>query len=184
MNKVLEAIVKRRSVRVYEPAQVDGADIKTILEAGIWAPSGCNEQPWHFTVIQNKKIIDHINEVAKKKMACAKSAWVKKLGLSGEFHLFYEAPTVIVVSGNSRSRSAMIDCSAATENMLLAASSLGLGSCWIGLISFFFENRKETAKLKLPRGFKPFYAIALGKPPKKMKFEAPARNHDVISWLK
>ncbi len=69
MNQVLETIKNRRSVRKFKKEQLKDSEIEAILEAAIYAPTALNEQPWHFTVIQNKELLDEINTVSKKTLA-------------------------------------------------------------------------------------------------------------------
>lgn len=162
MNEVLKVIRSRRSVRLYKQEQIKEAELQAILEAGIWAPSGHNGQPWHFTVIQNKELIDHMSQVCLEEMAAYPIEWIAKMGRVGK-HVLHHAPTVIVVSGKKEEFiNPMVDCAAAIENMLLAAESMDIGTCWIGLTRFFFDKPEEVQKLNLPEGYEPFYTVTLG----------------------
>ncbi len=69
MNEVLKAIKSRRSIRKYRSEQIKQEELEMIIEAGIYAPSGHNLQPWRFTVVQDRKVIEHINDISKKLMA-------------------------------------------------------------------------------------------------------------------
>ena len=73
-NTVLEVIKSRRSIRRYLPEQIKDSELQAILEAGAYAPSAHNDQSWHFTVIRNRELIDHISRTAKERMAVNKSA--------------------------------------------------------------------------------------------------------------
>jgi nitroreductase len=128
MNKVIEAIKSRRSIRKYLPEQLKDGELQAILEAGNYAPSAHNEQSWHFTVIRNKELLDRMSAKAKEAMAAQGTDWVKTMGGNKDFHLFYHAPAVIVVSMRKAALSPLVDCAAAIENMLLAAESLDIGS--------------------------------------------------------
>lgn len=184
MNEILNVIKTRRSIRRFLPEQIKDEEIQTIIEAAIHAPSGHNEQPWHFTVIQNKELIDHFSNVIKKLMAESEVEWIASMGRNEKLHIFYNAPTVIVVSGRKNAYSALIDCSAATQNMLLAAHSIGLGSCWIGLIRFLFKIEEEVRKLALPEGYEPFFAVALGYPDPTKQPRPIERKRDVVNYIK
>ncbi len=162
MNKVLETIKNRRSIRKYLPEQVKEEELQAILEAGAYAPSAHNEQSWHFTVIRNKDLLDRISAKAKEVMAAQGEDWVKTMGSNKDFHLFYHAPSVLVVSMRKAALSPLVDCSAAIENMLLAAESLDIGSCWIGLARYYFTLKDELPRLKIPAGYEPCYAVTLG----------------------
>ena len=78
MNEILKAIKNRRSVRSYLSTQLKQEDLDLIIEAGIYAPSGHNDQPWHFTVIQNTEIIQYISDKSKELMVKSETEWIKK----------------------------------------------------------------------------------------------------------
>lgn len=183
MNAVIETIKNRRSIRRYLPEQIKDEELDAILEAAVYAPTAHNEQPWHFTVIQNKELLDHISVTAKELMSNSGVEWIEKMGKNEKLHLFYNAPTAIVVSGKKESYSSLTDCSAAIENMMLAAESLNIGSCWIGLVSFFFDQKEEMKKLNIPEGYVPYYAVTFGY--KQVRpTRIPERNRDVVTYIK
>lgn len=145
----LDIILSRRSIRKYKEDKVSEIHIKNILEAAMNAPSRKNERPWHFVIINNRKILD-------------------KIPL---FHpnskMLYEAPIAILVTGDltvTRGVFIAIDCSASTENILLAAHSLGLGACWLGI--YPDEERIKGIKelLNLPKNILPISLISIGHP--------------------
>lgn len=162
MNKVLEVIKSRRSIRKYLPEQLKEEELQAILEAGNYAPSAHNEQSWHFTVIRNKELLDRMSARTKEVMAAQDADWVKAMGTNKDFHVFYHAPAVVVVSMRTSALAPMVDCCAAIENMLLAAESLDIGSCWIGLARFYFAQKEELPRLKVPAGYEPCYAVTFG----------------------
>lgn len=186
MNEVIKNIMNRRSVRVYSEDQIKQEDLDTILQAGLASPSGCNLQPWHFTVIQNKDLINTLSVESKKEFVNSEVEMFRKMANNENFDIFYKAPTIIVVSGEKSSPTAMIDCSAATENMILAAESMGIGSCWIGLITFLFRSKRaeEFVKmLKIPEGYETYYAFTLGY--KKYPNPKPQpRRENTVSYIK
>lgn len=161
-NPVLEVIKNRRSIRKYLPDQIKDAELRAILEAGAYAPSAHNDQSWHFTVIRNKELLDRMSEKSKELMAAQDADWIKDMGRDKLFHVFHRAPTVIVVSMRKDAMSPLVDCSAAIENMLLAAESLDIGSCWIGLARHYFSIKEELPLLNIPEGYEPCYAVTLG----------------------
>lgn len=183
MNPILENIKNRRSTRKYLPTQIKDEELELIIEAGIYAPSGHNDQPWHFTVIQDKELIDFMSEESKKVMAELPVDWIAAMGKSETLNIFYHAPTVIVVSGKKDATSPFADCCAAIQNMLLAAESMDIGSCWIGLARFFYENPENLKKLNIPEDYEPHYSVSFGykavSTPK-----APERNRNVVNYIK
>ena len=183
MNEVMKVIKNRRSVRSYEEKQLEEDDLQTILEAGIWAPSAHNSQPWHLTVVQDAVFIDHMNSVSLNDMAKSPVEWVARMGQSGR-NIFYNAPTVVIVSGKKEGfLEPLIDCSAAVQNMLVAAESLDVGSCWIGLVRYFFEHGDEVEKLHLPEGYKPYYGVCLGYKVRE-NGAGPTRAMGTISYIR
>lgn len=161
MNSVLENLLNRRSVRSYTAEQIKEDDLNTILEAGKYAATGHGIQPWHFTVVQNQDLLSEI-VASTKEAILASDDEVSKARITPEYHTFYHAPTVIFVSANpSMSPYSSLDASNAMENMLLAASSLGLASCYI--INFIKGLTPELLKkLQLPEGYTPVASVAIG----------------------
>lgn len=179
---MMEIIKKRRSTRAYTDQVIDKETMDTLLEAAIWAPSSHNSQPWHFTVIKNPGLATDLNEATKAWLLKSENTTHQKLGKRPD--LFYGAPVVVVVSGMTKYRSSIIDCSAAVENMLLMAESLGLGTCWNGLVTnVFLEDKTHPSveALQIPEGYAPFYAVAVGYPAHSQ--EAPFRKGAPISYL-
>lgn len=142
--EVLEAIKTRRSIRRYRPDPVPDSLIATVLEAGRWAPSAGNSQPWSFTVFSDA-------EVKSKVTRCFLYGW-----------FLDEAPVGIAVSVDPRASSCPLqDGSLAVQNMMLAAHALGLGTCWInpGLND---DGAKEL--LGIPRQHRLICVLSLGYP--------------------
>lgn len=184
MNDVLQTIKSRRSVRKYKSEQISGENLQLILEAGVYAPSAHNEQPWHFTVIQNPEVLEHINAYVGREMLNSEDEWVRKMASAPNFKVTYNAPTLIVVSGKTDAMAPMVDCSAAIQNMVLAAESLGIGSVWLGLLRFIFRDEQEMAGLGIPEGYQPFYGVSLGYNANDKKLPGPKRNMAVVNYIR
>ncbi|MEI8377611.1 MAG: nitroreductase family protein [bacterium] len=101
MNETTQNILNRRSVRVFSDKQIDKNELTEILNAGIYAPSAHNQQPWHFTVIQDEKLIDELNLETKVAMSKHEDPTVQQYGNNEKYHIFYNSPTIIVVSGEN-----------------------------------------------------------------------------------
>ncbi|MDR0900831.1 MAG: nitroreductase family protein, partial [Methanobrevibacter sp.] len=99
-------------------------------------------------------------------------------------NILHHAPTIIVVSGKESASNIQADCSAAIENILLAAEGLDIGSCWLGLIAAFFKDPNNVAKLNIPNGYIPLYGISLGYKANSENEGNPNRNKDVVNWIK
>jgi len=144
----LNYIFRRRSIRKYTDEPVSNEKIKSILEAAMAAPSAHNYKPWHFIVIKNRSKLDHIADI---------HPYGKML---------YHASLAIAVCGNKKiSPDLWIqDCSAVTENILLALPELGLGGVWLGC--YPIDSRKNAVKelLSLPDEIELLSIIAIGYP--------------------
>jgi nitroreductase len=114
---VLEAIRNRRSIRKYKDTEVEQEKVRTILEAGQWAPSASNRQPWHFIVVRDKQTRENLANAHPY----------------GRF--MKQSPVVIVVLGepSRHPRYNLADPHNAVQNMLLAAYGEGLSTCWMGV---------------------------------------------------
>ncbi len=126
---VFEAIQKRKSIRAYETTPVPEETVKKILEAARLAPSAVNFQPWHFIVVTG----------SEKRKDLSKGVFAKFLA---------ETPVVIVACGDTKAspKWCSIDVAIAVENMVLAATAEGLGTCWVGS----FDENQVKALLKIP----------------------------------
>lgn len=178
MNEVLKVIAQRRSVRQFKEEQIQDEALHAILEAGIQAPSGHNEQSWHFTVVQNKELINNINDGAKLGMRNCGIEWIVKIGHNENLNIFYKAPTIIIVSAKKNAVTPLADVSGAIENMMLAAESLGLGSCWIGFTKFHFTSPEKAKELAIPEGYEVQYAVSIGYKPDGYKMNPPQRKKE------
>ncbi len=144
----LEVLFTRRSIRKYTNEPVTEENLKTILEAGMNAPSANNRQPWHFVVVDDRAKLNAIMEVHPYSRMLA------------------EAPIAIVVCGDSKISASYWpqDCAAATENILLAARALDLGTVWMGVYPGEERVNDIQALFNLPQHIQPLAIIALGHP--------------------
>jgi nitroreductase len=136
-----EAITTRKSVRSYEPTPVPKEKLEKILEAARQAPSAIRIQPWHFIVVTD----------AEKRKELSKGMFAKFLNA---------APVVIVACGDTKASPdwCVVDVSIATENLVLAATNEGLGTCWVGS----FKEEQVKALLKIPQSFTVVALVAVG----------------------
>jgi len=146
--ELVKTILARRSIRKYTPEPVKEKDIKTMLEAAMAAPSASNLKPWHFIVITNRRKLDSL------------------MNAHPHAKMLAEAPLCIAVCGDTTVSGSfwVQDCSAATENLLLAATALGLGAVWLGV--YPREERVSGIRkvLKLPETVIPLNLISIGHP--------------------
>jgi nitroreductase len=184
-NVTLEIIKQRRSIRAYQETQIHPEQLNTILGAGSYAPNA-GGQAWHFTAVQNKKILTRLNNAAKETAQQLQLPGLADLANDENFDCLYGAPTLIIVSGWDASPIPLeIDCAAATENMLLAAQSMGLGSCWIYFVLLAFNSEKADELrniLKIPQNYKPYTSAVFGIPAEKI-VEIPERKPNLITMI-
>lgn len=173
-NGVIKCIKSRRSIRKFKDGQITTEELDVLLEAAIWAPSGTNNQSWLFTAIQNRKRLDELNAIVRQSLldwepddAYPAKISAKARAKSDSFNFSYKAPTLIIASNVSGYQNAMADCSAALQNIMLAAHSLGLGSCWINQLRWLNDDgpvREYLAGLGLPREHVICGSVAVGYP--------------------
>jgi len=148
--EALQAIMSRRSVRSFQATPVAPEALDTLLRAAMAAPSAGNQQSWRFVVVTERARLDALSET---------SPYAAPLR---------RAPLAVVVCGETRDEKHpgfwVEDCSAAMENLLLAAHALGLGAVWLGYHPN--EERKEALRvmLGLPATVEPFGIAAIGHP--------------------
>ncbi|MDR2632881.1 MAG: nitroreductase family protein [Treponema sp.] len=186
MNSTLDTIRNRRSVRSFKPEQIADAEIAAIIEAGTYAPSGRGDQSWYFTVIQNTGLLHELSEAVKRIYASLDNPFLQSQGKNEKYHLFYHAPTVILVSGNEAALLPQLDCAVSVQNMLLAAESLHIGSCWISgldLLAATGEGRPVLNTLSIPPGYKPYFSVALGFKNNENLKAAP-RKENIIHFIR
>jgi nitroreductase len=160
MNPELSLFFGRRSIRKYAPGEISDSLVRDLLEAGMAAPSAVEKDPWHLIVLRQREVLARVAE-----------------GLpNGRF--LAEAGLGIVVAGDleqahGRELSYLLqDCSACTQNILLAAHALGLGACWLGVHPREPRVVHLRAVLGIPAHVLPVAAIAVGWPAK----SEPART--------
>ena len=167
-NAVIKALKERRSIRTYKPEQITDDELKTVLEAGTWAPTARGLQdPW----------IVAVQEPGLLKRICRMNAavWGRE-----DIDPFYGAPTYVLVFGSADSRNAVPDGALVLGNMMLAAHAIGLGSCWINREREIFateEGRALMRELGLPDGLIGIGALALGYPAAPPKAPKPRKEN-------
>ena len=152
-NTIFDHIMTRTSVRSYTSQPIEKEKIEMLLRAGMAAPSACNKQPWHFVVINDRKMLDQIPS------------------FSPYASMVREAPLAIVVCGDLDKALDgweqdfwIQDCAAATENILLMAHGLGLGAVWTALYPAKDRYQGMQQLLDLPESIIPLNTIIIGYP--------------------
>jgi nitroreductase len=147
--EAIEAIMTRRSIRRYTGEQVSSELERKLLEAAMAAPSAHNRQPWHFIVVRSRETLDRIPEYHQYS------------------RMLKEANLAVVVCGDNKVQTTDFwthDCSAATENMLIAANALGLGAVWLGVYPGEELVRKTRELFEIPGHVTPLCIVSVGHP--------------------
>jgi nitroreductase len=148
--ETLEAIKTRRSIRKFKKEPISRDTVKKLLEAAMFAPSAGNEQPWQFIVLDDRKILDDVPKICSTAAMCR------------------QATAAVLVCGDAGLEKYpefwVQDCSAAVENLLLAAHAMGLGAVWAGI--YPLKDRVEGFRklFSLSDDITPFALVPLGYP--------------------
>ena len=157
-NPVITTILERRSIRKYKPIPVEKDKLELIVKCGLNAPSGMNKQPWEVRVVDSQDYIDGLTEIFKKENP--------KMTEDPNFkNMFRNAPALIFVA-SPKDGSGQLDCGLLGENMMLAAWSLGLGSCCQGGPIAFMKSSEAAKpyveKLQISDDYQLLYVIGIG----------------------
>ena len=181
-----QAIHSRRAVREYLEEGVGRPVLQRLIDAAIQAPSAVNEQPWLFTVVQDRSLLALISREAKAHLLTSPPQnlalhRLHELRNDPDFDIFYHAPVLIVIASATESRWAVENCALAAQNLMLAACAEGLGTCWIGLSQGWLATIDGKTALGLPAPCLPVAPIIVGwpkSPPAPVPRRAPQ-----IRWI-
>jgi nitroreductase len=152
LSNKLDLIFGRRSIRIYAPGEIDGAIVTRLLEAAMAAPSAMTKDPWRFIVVREPASLRTMSEALPggKMLITATLAIV----VCGDLEAAFESQLSFLLQ----------DCSAAIENLLLAAHGLGLGACWVGVHPSEAAIRQLKNLFGLPPTVLPIAVVSLGWP--------------------
>jgi nitroreductase len=189
VNPVLKAIAERRCVRNYESMPVSRDIINTIIDAANQAPSAMNSQPWRFVIVEDKEFHKKLTKAAipnsRKRLESFKSVnperyqAIMKRYDELEDPIYYSSPVIIFVIGSGQF--ADLSCPLACQNIMLAAYSLGLGSCWVHFGSLITDNKEITKNLQLSDDEKIYGPIIIGYT--KQFPDPPPKKKPVVKWI-
>ena len=135
-----ELLKKRRSIRKYQEVPVSVEVIKEMIKESTLAPNVGNEQPWKFIIVNDKKMLKRMSDESKKnilsRIADNPNDYAKKYkGMlqKESFNVFYNAPCLVMILGFSNLKNLYVDCALAASYFMMAATSRGLGTCWVNL---------------------------------------------------
>ena len=179
VNPVLSNMMARRSIRKYLDKPVEHEKLEVIVRAGINAPSGMNRQPWIIRVVEDQKLIADVTEVYKRNNP-------EQVKRDKDFkNMFRNAPNLICVCTPAEGGGAL-DAGLLGENMMLAAQSMGLGTCCLGGPVRFLNSNADAKffldRLDIPEGYKLNYILAIGYPDEQP--DAKPRDASKVKYIK
>ena len=191
----LDAIYTRRSVRSFTNKTIDEATVCALLDAAVQAPTAMLEQPWLFVVVQDERLLRSLSDLAK-------TLWIREPLLrpsshraeesippaaiaarlaDPDFNIFYDATTLVVICARRADGFITADCWMAAENLMLAASALGLGTCCIGGALPALNSPEGKEALGIPPDVSAIAPIVIGVP-SGAAAPVPRRDPEIVSW--
>jgi nitroreductase len=184
----MDAIYHRRAVRNYTPRIIGQAVIRALLDAAVRAPTAMHEEPWSFAVIQDRNLLNRLSDSAKERVrseAQGSDSHHAKHSLElvnkPDFHVFYNAGTLIVIYGKFQGPFVVADCWLAAENLMLAACAKGLGTCVIGFAVSALNTPEWKAELKIPAEMTAIAPIIVGAPAGETP-AVPRKQPEIVAW--
>ena len=185
MNETIKVLKSRRSHRKYRAGQIGEAELQAIMEAAVYAPSAMNQQKWHFTVIRDREMLTKMAETIRQHLLKSPVDFFVQRAKDPSFNVFYNAPTVVIVTAEDKAMFIDFDCGTAVENIAVAAESLNIGSCVIGMATALFESEEADEirkELGIPEGYRFVISVALGYKENENQ-PAPPKKMDVINYI-
>jgi nitroreductase len=161
MNETLKSIFERNSCRDFSGKPLTDTEIDCIVKAALAAPSGMNMQPWHVTVVTDKALIDEMDDRSMEIIAAYDDKSMYERFMSRGGRMFYNAPCMFVITSENPSGSAL-DCGIMTQNISLAAHSLGFGNVICGMAGIILGDDKYKRRLNFPDGHGFSMAVLIG----------------------
>ena len=156
-NAVVENIMTRRSIRKYKDGPVARETMQTIMECGINAPSGQNKQSWEIRIVDDPKVMSEIIDLMAEGNPDADKGMIRGC--------FRNAPTMVFIANDPSYDCSPIDCGILSENIMLSAWSLGVGSVCLGSpVRFLNKSPEAISRLGFSEGYTPIICIGLGYP--------------------
>jgi nitroreductase len=188
MPDFFDVLRTRRTVRSYTTEPVADGDLRELIDSAILAPTGMNLQPWAFSVVTNRGVMDQLNAIvvgilrspeARQRMG----ERMKEIVNAPGYNIFYGAPALVVISAETSVPGAMIDCQLAMENLFLAAHAKRLGACYMGFLTLAADRPEVQKILGIADGFKMVAAAIVGHPDVRPE-GPPQRNAARITWVR
>ncbi len=184
---IIEALETRRSVRAYTDRPIEEDVLKKLIVIGTKAPSASNSQPWSFGIMQGREKVRALAEEARKALAVNikpgsnLEKYAQMLG-NPDYDMFHGAGTLLFVYGDRNCPWHVGDCSMCIQNIMLAAHSMGIGSCWIGFANWLCKTEDFSARVGVPGDRELVGVVCLGYrkgdlPPVRLR-----REPEILFW--
>lgn len=183
---VLECINNKRSVRAYTEEIISKETLMNLIELGTKASTGSSMEPWGFVTIRDKDEIESLSEMTKKYLLenlekypylNQYESWLK----NSEYSIFNHANTLLIIYGNIDSHWYVYDCSLAADNIMLAAYSMGIGTCWIGFAEHTLNTKEFKEKYGVPEKYELVCPMSMGYMKTKM---SPSKRKEPVIFNK
>ena len=168
---IMEAIFRRTSVRSYSPERLDQTTIRALLAAAVRAPTAVHLEPWAFAILQDTSALKRLSDRAKplfleeaQRTHLDRGGHTLDMFASPDFNMFYNAGTLIIICGKPMGPFVVADCWLAAENLILAACSMGLGTCVIGAAVPALNTADVKAEFGIPNELIAVAPIIVGVP--------------------
>mgnify|MGYP000859442014 CR=1 FL=1 len=182
---IMEAISNKRSVRAYSDELISDDVLKELITLGTKASTGSGMEPWGFVIIKDKEEIDMWSEKIKSYLLDhleeypylqQYESWLK----STKFSVFNHAGTLLVIYGNTDSHWYKYDCTLAAGNIMLAAYSKGIGTCWIGFAEYMLNTSEFKEKYNVPENYELVCPMSMGYKKEGLNLTPPKRKEPII----
>jgi nitroreductase len=189
MPDFFTVLKSRRTVRSYTAEPVREQDLQELIDLAVLAPTGMGAQPWAFTVVTDPQVMRRVNAIVLEMLRSPRmqqllageglQEWIQRPNAD----IFYGAPALVVISGDTRAPATTIDCQLAAENLFLAAHANGLGTCYMGFLVMAADIPELQKLLHISEGHKILAATVVGHPALPPE-GPPKRNPARIAWVR
>ncbi len=191
MNEVMSTIMERTSIRCFQQRQIEADCLEEIIQAGLWAPNAGSRQAAKVVVIQNEEINEKLGQINRQIFGPARNhaqngGETSQVSIADDSSIksaFYGAPTVIAIFAPDNYPNAVQDCVVAAENMILAAWSMGIGSCYVARGERTFQSdlgKTLTEKWGITEEYQCHVLLPMGYPDGKVGKRNPRKDGRVI----
>jgi len=182
--ETFEALERRRSVRSYRPEQVRPEDLEKLLQAGLRAPYA---GPFLISVVQRPALLQQIADAALEAMKSSPIDFLRQQASTPGYNPLYGAPTLLLLTAPADAMNGAANCALAAENIILAATDLGLGTCYMGSPSSALNgpHGAELAKaIGIPEGYVFRSSVAIGYPGAEAAYRPPRREGGRVAYVR